>query len=88
MDPILDEYNHKNEILRYINVGLLCVQDSASERPSMTEVITMLTNEFLSLPQPKQPAFFTDTSIREAKKEVDVEKPCTNDMSISVMEGR
>ncbi|KAI3455419.1 hypothetical protein Pfo_012082 [Paulownia fortunei] len=88
MDPTLDESNDKNQITRCINVGLLCVQDNATDRPSMTVVISMLTNESLQLPEPKQPAFFIDTTTREAEKEVDLEKPCTNDLSISVMEGR
>ncbi|PIM98813.1 Serine/threonine protein kinase [Handroanthus impetiginosus] len=90
IDPTLDVSNHKNEIIRCINVGLLCVQDGAMDRPSMTEVISMLTNESLQLPEPKQPAFFVgSTSTREEQeKQVTLEKPCTNGLSISDMAGR
>ncbi|RVW68939.1 Cysteine-rich receptor-like protein kinase 7 [Vitis vinifera] len=32
-------------LLRYINVGLLCVQESADDRPTMSDVVSMLGNE-------------------------------------------
>ncbi|KAJ4703324.1 Receptor protein kinase [Melia azedarach] len=44
------------EALRCIQVGLLCVQDDARERPSMSTAIFMLSNE-TPLPSPKQPKF-------------------------------
>lgn len=43
------------EVLRCIQVGLLCVQDNASDRPDMSLVVFMLSNEFL-IPSPKQPS--------------------------------
>ncbi|KAF8411269.1 hypothetical protein HHK36_003816 [Tetracentron sinense] len=45
-----------HEVLRCIHVGLLCVQESARDRPPMSTVIFMLGNE-TTLPPPKQPAF-------------------------------
>ncbi|KAH6758801.1 lectin protein kinase family protein [Perilla frutescens var. frutescens] len=56
--------------------------------PSMMDVVSMLANESVLLPKPKQPAFFIETSIGYAAKEVEVEKPCTNDLTFSVMDGR
>ncbi|KAJ4718134.1 putative Receptor protein kinase [Melia azedarach] len=60
MDPSLEEScsANDNEVLRYIHVGLLCVQDQAIDRPTMLDVIFMLKNETMSLPPPRQPAFF------------------------------
>ncbi|XVE81312.1 hypothetical protein DITRI_Ditri15bG0053700 [Diplodiscus trichospermus] len=43
-------------ILRCILIGLLCVQESAINRPKMSAIVTMLGNDAL-LPSPKQPAF-------------------------------
>ncbi|KAL8465864.1 hypothetical protein ACS0TY_035107 [Phlomoides rotata] len=89
IDPTLDEHSiHKSVIIKCTNVGLSCVQDNANDRPYMTDVITMLTNESSQLPEPKQPAFFIETSDREDDKEADVENPCTNSLSVSIMEGR
>ncbi|GJX21456.1 G-type lectin S-receptor-like serine/threonine-protein kinase CES101 [Tanacetum coccineum] len=47
-------------VMTCIHVGLLCVQDHAIDRPTMSEVISMLTNENMHLPKPKQPAFFIE----------------------------
>ncbi|XP_042520168.1 G-type lectin S-receptor-like serine/threonine-protein kinase B120 [Macadamia integrifolia] len=45
------------EVLRCIHVGLLCVQDSAMERPTMSSVLLMLESETANVPNPKQPTF-------------------------------
>ncbi|XP_060974017.1 G-type lectin S-receptor-like serine/threonine-protein kinase At1g11330 [Cannabis sativa] len=47
------------DLMIYIQVGLLCVQELAEDRPSISDVISMLSNEGASLPMPKQPAFST-----------------------------
>ncbi|XP_039169024.1 G-type lectin S-receptor-like serine/threonine-protein kinase At1g61490 isoform X2 [Eucalyptus grandis] len=44
------------EITRCIHVGLLCVQDHATDRPNMSNVVLMLSGES-DLPQPRQPMF-------------------------------
>ena len=44
------------EVLRCIQIGLLCVQESATDRPQMSDVVAMLGHD-ASLPSPKQPAF-------------------------------
>ena len=53
-----------SELLRSIHIGLLCVQQHAEDRPTMSSVVVMLDNES-TLPPPKQPAFFTQLSLRE-----------------------
>ncbi|KAF2304020.1 hypothetical protein GH714_026315 [Hevea brasiliensis] len=42
---------------RCVNVGLLCVQDNAADRPTMSAIVSMLTGEKSKLPEPKQPTF-------------------------------
>ncbi|KAJ0076317.1 hypothetical protein Patl1_34179 [Pistacia atlantica] len=76
-----------NEVLRYLNVGLLCVQDQAKDRPTMSEVVSMLTNETMVLPAPKQPAFFINNIISEVP-ENKFEIFSANNVTISKMEGR
>ncbi|KAH1066003.1 hypothetical protein J1N35_030990 [Gossypium stocksii] len=49
------------EVLRCLQIGLLCVQESATDRPKMSAVVAMLGND-ASLPSPKQPAFFINRS--------------------------
>lgn len=46
-----------HEVLRCVQVGLLCVQENADERPEMSTVILMLGSETATIHQPKTPGF-------------------------------
>ncbi|KAL5708132.1 non-specific serine/threonine protein kinase [Ranunculus cassubicifolius] len=46
-----------SDVLRCINVGLLCVQDSTMDRPIMSTVVLMLESETAILATPRQPTF-------------------------------
>ncbi|KAF5794653.1 putative protein kinase RLK-Pelle-DLSV family [Helianthus annuus] len=52
------------EVLRSIHVALLCVQNHAKDRPTMLTVVLMLVSESV-LPQPKQPAFYSEETSSE-----------------------
>ncbi|KAK4253965.1 hypothetical protein QN277_009406 [Acacia crassicarpa] len=57
VDPsIIDSYSPP-EVLRCIQVGLLCVQERAEDRPTMSTVVLMLSSETVLMPQPKSPGF-------------------------------
>nr|AAA62232.1 S-receptor kinase [Brassica napus] len=43
------------EVLKCIQIGLLCVQELAEHRPTMSSVVWMLGSEAKEIPQPKQP---------------------------------
>ncbi|XP_008237551.2 PREDICTED: putative receptor-like protein kinase At4g00960 [Prunus mume] len=63
MDPLLlKDSCSPNEFLRYIHIGLLCVQEDANNRPTMSSVVLMLKTETISLSKPERPAFFTGRS--------------------------
>nr|XP_028962375.1 G-type lectin S-receptor-like serine/threonine-protein kinase At1g67520 [Malus domestica] len=57
MDPTLGNSFIEEQLLRYIHVGLLCVEENAADRPTMSDVISMLINESLPLASPTKPAF-------------------------------
>ncbi|KAF3451603.1 hypothetical protein FNV43_RR07698 [Rhamnella rubrinervis] len=61
VDPSMAETCTRNEALRCIQVGMLCVQDSPGYRPTMSSVVLMLESETANLPLPRQPTF---TSMR------------------------
>ncbi|PPR99013.1 hypothetical protein GOBAR_AA21653 [Gossypium barbadense] len=72
------------ELLRCIHVGLLCVQEQANNRPSMSMVISMLNSEITDLLSPTQPAFtaaFYGESLPNNKWSI-------NDVTITNTEGR
>ncbi|GMN49790.1 hypothetical protein TIFTF001_018950 [Ficus carica] len=55
-----DSCHDPNKFLRYIQIGLLCVQEDAILRPTMSSVVLMLKSEALSLSQPERPAFIAN----------------------------
>ncbi|KAL5840467.1 hypothetical protein ACOSQ4_013075 [Xanthoceras sorbifolium] len=57
MDPLLGDTCLPDEFLRYIHIGLLCVQEDAFDRPTMSSVVVMLKGETVTLRQPERPAF-------------------------------
>ncbi|XP_040998119.1 putative cysteine-rich receptor-like protein kinase 32 [Juglans microcarpa x Juglans regia] len=61
MDPILDDTTSSLKLIRCMQIALLCVQETAKDRPSMLEVSSMLKNESAALTIPKKPAFSRKT---------------------------
>jgi hypothetical protein len=47
---LLASESHTLEMMRCINIALLCVQDSAAGRTTMSEVVAMLSNDSVTLP--------------------------------------
>ena len=90
LDPtILDESCPPSKALRCVHVGLLCVQDQAIDRPIMQDVASMLSNETLQLPPPKEPAFFNNIKVEEFQdSEIKSENHSINNITISEMEAR
>ncbi|XBI90957.1 hypothetical protein VPH35_028441 [Triticum aestivum] len=58
VDQVLGVDYPVTELMKCVQVALLCVQDSADDRPSMSDVVAMLSGEGLTLPEPRQPAYF------------------------------
>lgn len=56
MDSALTISCSSMEALRYLQLGLLCVQERATDRPSMLDVVSMLSNKTTALPYPKEAA--------------------------------
>ncbi|KAG7582135.1 Protein kinase domain [Arabidopsis suecica] len=93
IDPSLGDSAVENpQVLRCVQVALLCVQQNAEDRPSMLDVVSMIYgdgNNALSLP--KEPAFYDGP--RRSSPEMDVEPPelenvSANRVTITVMEAR
>ncbi|XP_018632759.3 G-type lectin S-receptor-like serine/threonine-protein kinase SD1-1 [Nicotiana tomentosiformis] len=70
MDECLKESFSESQLLRCIQVGLLCVQKLPEDRPTMASVVFWLGNEGLVLPQPKQPGFFIERNSMESTDRV------------------
>ncbi|KAL0320730.1 UNVERIFIED_CONTAM: Receptor-like serine/threonine-protein kinase SD1-6 [Sesamum radiatum] len=89
MDECLSDTFVESEVKRCVQVGLLCVQKYAEDRPVMSSVLLMLGTEGANLPEPKEPGFFMEGSSSAARS-------CTSDgakyekqtMSITDLEAR
>lgn len=89
MDALMEKPVPESEILRSIQVGLLCVQQQPEDRPTMPSVIMMLDGENDSLLQPKQPGFYTERYLTEADSSSTGKKPqTTNEITITKLQGR
>ncbi|XP_057987858.1 G-type lectin S-receptor-like serine/threonine-protein kinase At1g11410 [Hevea brasiliensis] len=79
VDSSLKHSCSPDEVLRCIQIGLLCVQEDIMERPTMSAVVLMLNSE-ISLPSPKQPAFtFRKSSIISSSSLEPKERFCSVD---------
>ncbi|KAF7086788.1 hypothetical protein CFC21_090050 [Triticum aestivum] len=70
VDHSLGEEYLEVDVMRYIHVALLCVQDSAEDRPSMRDVTTMLSNGNRRLLLPAQPGSYHMNIVTDAEKDL------------------
>ncbi|MQM11122.1 hypothetical protein Taro_044025 [Colocasia esculenta] len=67
LDPTAGDRCQTQEVLRWIHIGLLCVQEDPSVRPNMSEVVLMLSSFSLTLPAPSKPAFVIRGSVTNSE---------------------
>lgn len=70
--------------LKCIQIGLLCIQEKSEDRPTMHDVLLMLANESIMIPQPKQPGFCYDSRAHSVASEALI----SNDLTITMLHGR
>jgi hypothetical protein len=89
MDPTIGYPSSMSIMVRFMNIGLLCVQESPTDRPTMPDVVSMISNEHAPLPEPKQPAFTTGRNKMDTNPTIDSAGNCSkNSVTISTMEAR
>ena len=86
VDSSLELYK-TDEVLRCIQVGLLCVQEDPKERPTMSAAVFMLSGE-ASLSTPKQPAFVFRKSAGSNASSLTDELCSINDLTVTIVEAR
>lgn len=83
MDPSFQDLCPLNDFMRYVHIGLLCVQEDAYNRPTMSSVVQMLTTESINLPKPERPAFVVGRFKNNHGEEQRVDGCSENGLSIS-----
>jgi len=85
IDPTVSQPSFRAEILRCIQVALLCVQELPSDRPNISTVISMLNKDIKQLQDPKKPPF-TEWEISSDDQQSKIISGAN--YSISIIEGR
>ncbi|KAH1155595.1 hypothetical protein GLYMA_18G219600v4 [Glycine max] len=58
LDEKLKESYSEIEVIKCIQIGLLCVQEDPNARPTMMSIVSYLNNHSIELPTPHEPTFF------------------------------
>ncbi|KAF5475560.1 hypothetical protein F2P56_007356 [Juglans regia] len=87
VDSSLVDKTPDNEVARCIQIGLLCVQEYATDRPNMSSVVAMLGND-RPLPSPQQPAFVLKGSNHRKDTSTSEGAISVNEVTISLIHGR
>ncbi|PPD99723.1 hypothetical protein E1A91_D06G178600v1 [Gossypium mustelinum] len=98
LDPSLGDSYSRIEVIRCIHIGLLCVQEDPSQRPTMENIVLMLNSYTVTLVAPQRPATFliptTDSNFTANELVSDQSGPSkstpwsVNQVSISDMDPR
>ncbi|KAL2334519.1 hypothetical protein Fmac_015732 [Flemingia macrophylla] len=67
LDPNIIKSYSEIEVIRYIQIGLLCVQQDPNARPTMLTIVSYLNSPFIELPTPQEPAFILHSRMNENK---------------------
>ncbi|WVZ57889.1 hypothetical protein U9M48_008224 [Paspalum notatum var. saurae] len=84
VDASLEPMHHSAEMMRCMNIGLLCVQEIAADRPTMLDVVAMLSSKTKIVAEPKHPAYFNVRVGNEEASTTATESCSINQMTISV----
>ena len=88
-EALLAESYSSAEVVRCIEIGLLCAQDHPSDRPTTPEVVLMLTNNYQThRPKPQRPLFYCQSSLKFHRQPQVGTKCSANEATISMIEGR
>ncbi|VVB11967.1 unnamed protein product [Arabis nemorensis] len=79
VDPSFRDNYQRNEISRCIHIALLCVQEDAEGRPTMSGIVQMLTTSSIALAVPRPPGFFFRSRHDQAGPSMDKSALCSID---------
>ncbi|XP_045811367.1 G-type lectin S-receptor-like serine/threonine-protein kinase SD1-1 [Trifolium pratense] len=89
LDESLRQQCTPSEVIRCVQVGLLCVQQRPEDRPDISSVVLMLNGEKL-LPKPNVPGFYIENNVKPEldSSSTDHNLFSTNGLSITVLVAR
>ncbi|KAH7660805.1 S-receptor-like serine/threonine-protein kinase protein [Dioscorea alata] len=88
MDPLIGNLFSASQVMRCVNIGLLCVQEKAEDRPIMSSVVIMLGNDDAPLAEPKAPGFKSIFSTKHDSASNQVDLYTFNTVTLTEQTGR
>ncbi|KAH6820508.1 hypothetical protein C2S53_008781 [Perilla frutescens var. hirtella] len=91
MDPMLRGSCIIDQLQKCIQIGLLCVENNAADRPTIEDVLSMLKNDTATLPMPTNPAFITRNNLLQQVDKLssnELRKFSANEITLSQIHGR
>ncbi|XP_030930903.1 putative receptor-like protein kinase At4g00960 [Quercus lobata] len=82
VDPLLMESCQTSEVQRCIQIGLLCVQEDPTDRPTMSIVVALLGSESMELSPPRQPALSVGNVVPSGLSST---TPSVNELTVSII---
>ncbi|KAK3431965.1 hypothetical protein EUGRSUZ_E04152 [Eucalyptus grandis] len=86
LDPAVGDSYSRDEVLRCLHIGLLCVQEDPMDRPTMANIVLMLNSYSVSLALPQQPAFFLRSRTETSMKELESDQSASRSTPVSINE--
>ncbi|KAL9297888.1 hypothetical protein ACSQ67_023784 [Phaseolus vulgaris] len=88
LDANIVDSSNISEVVRCIQIGLLCLQHHPEDRPNMTSVTVMLSSDSV-LSFPKVPGFLIKNISIEAEQSCGRQESCSiNDVTVSLLDAR
>ena len=83
------EIYDESEVMKCVHIGLLCVQENASDRPDMSSVVSMFCHNANDFPPPKHPAFTSGRKPHVKNDDLSGENSTSvNDVTLTDVYGR
>ncbi|CAH8352113.1 unnamed protein product [Eruca vesicaria subsp. sativa] len=88
IDPGIKEDCNIDDVVRYIHIGLLCVQENPADRPTISTIHQMFTTSSITLPLPLPPGFFfgNRSGTTSSSQGLDPSQPSSKSFTCSVDE--
>lgn len=79
MDSAVGNNYQRNEVIRCIQIGLLCVQEDHVHRPMFSDIVMMLIHNIINLPEPQEPAWRPEREPFDKSKSDQTVECCVDD---------
>ncbi|KAI4298632.1 hypothetical protein L6164_032167 [Bauhinia variegata] len=88
LDATLEASYSRDEVIRCVHIGLLCVQEDPARRPTMQQIVLLLNSYSISLATPERPPSYLHSQTQPSfpTKGLDFDKSTTKSTSANVDE--